>query len=159
MQKYFQVTLDLFFSHHKAPVQLPEQLTLVNLLTRDVVLLNYDGEAVYQKFYSSNFGPRIFSKCSFGVRANSQRADCSSQIGRFGLVRLVQDCYSSPVPNQYSSKNNIHGGPQSTVDDILSSCPSAPGSILSVSKFFPEFLDVAEIYRQQCTGQSVQIKT
>ena len=31
----------------------------------------------------------------------------------------------------------------------------APGSILNVPKTFFEFLDVADIYRQQCTAQSV----
>ena len=40
----------------------------------------------------------------------------------------------------------------STVDSILASRPVAPGSILSVPKIFLEFLDIAEIYRQQCTA-------
>ena len=38
---------------------------------------------------------------------------------------------------------------------ILASCPVALGSILSVPNIFFKFLDAAEIYRQQCTAQSV----
>ena len=39
-----------------------------------------------------------------------------------------------------------------TVDSIR---PAAPGSILNVPKMFFEFLDTAEIYRQQCIALSV----
>ena len=49
----------------------------------------------------------------------------------------------------------IGGGAHSTVECILTSHPAAPGSILSVPKIFSEFLDVTEIYRQQCSAQSV----
>ena len=42
------------------------------------------------------------------------------------------------------------------MDSILASRPSALGSILSVPKSFPDILDVAEIYQQQCTALSVE---
>ena len=45
----------------------------------------------------------------------------------------------------------LHG----TEDSILASWLVAQGSILSVPKIFSEFLDVAEIYRQQCTVKRV----
>ena len=45
----------------------------------------------------------------------------------------------------------LHG----TEDSILASCLVAQGSFLSVPKIFSEFLDVAEIYRQQCTVKRV----
>ena len=37
----------------------------------------------------------------------------------------------------------------SAADSVLAFCPAASGSVLGVSKFFRETLDVAEIYRQR----------
>ena len=42
------------------------------------------------------------------------------------------------------------------MDSNLASHPAALGSILSVPKTFSEFLDVVEIYQQQCTALSVE---
>ena len=47
------------------------------------------------------------------------------------------------------------GGAHNPLDAIIASRPVATGSILSVSKIFSEFLDVAGIYWQQCIAESV----
>ena len=66
----------------------------------------------------------------------------------------------NPIGFEKRTKHNhAGGGAHSTMDSILALYPAAPGSILGVPKIFSdfiflglEFLDVVEIYRQQCTA-------
>ena len=52
-----------------------------------------------------------------------------------------------PASAQGLNKVQFDGGPHGTVDSILASRPTAPGSILGVPKIFSEkILDVVEIY-------------
>ena len=57
-----------------------------------------------KNIYSSNFSRRWFFVCSFGIQTDLLRANCSSNLGRLGLVRLVQECYSFPVTILYLLK-------------------------------------------------------
>ena len=68
-------------------------------------------------------------------------------------LQLISNKKVSRTLDQFSEAENDHfRGLHSTVDSILASHPAAPGLILSIPKIFSEFLDVVEIYQQQCTA-------
>ena len=69
---------------------------------------------------------------------------------------MTKIAHKTPLCHEFTNWNVIKtaaeagGGPHNPVDTIIASRPAATGSILSVSKIFLEFLDVAGIYWQQC---------